>query len=163
MTLCETVSPKLENHPLSVVYVREVSLRYRGPRRGVSFDAVGSPVKAAAFMRRVLPDNVREHFLALFLDNPHRLPAAPGETLARLCVMGHDYCHLTHRTLCLRPLHLGQFVVVSPAHAALAMLAARMVGTLVSEAKIPLLRRITRSALAPNQAPSDGHQHSQPF
>ena len=31
MTLCETVSPKLENHPLSVVYVREVSLRYRGP------------------------------------------------------------------------------------------------------------------------------------
>jgi DNA repair protein RadC len=73
MTLCETVSPKLENHPLSVVYVREVSLRYRGPRRGVSFDAVGSPVKAAAFMRRVLPDNVREHFLALFLDNRHQV------------------------------------------------------------------------------------------
>ena len=73
MTLCETVSPKLASHPLCVVYVREVSLRYRGPRRGVSFDAVGSPVKAAAFMRRVLPDNVREHFLALFLDNRHQV------------------------------------------------------------------------------------------
>ena len=54
MTIAETVTPKLENHPLSVVYVREVSLKYRGPRRGVSFDAVGSPLKAAAFMRRVL-------------------------------------------------------------------------------------------------------------
>lgn len=58
---------------MGVVYVRELSLKYRGPRRGVSFDAVGSPQKAAAFMRRVLPDNVREHFLALFLDNRHQV------------------------------------------------------------------------------------------
>ena len=58
---------------MGVVYVRELSLKDRGPRRGGSFDAVGSPQKAAAFMRRVLPDNVREHFLALFLDNRHQV------------------------------------------------------------------------------------------
>ena len=58
---------------MGVVYVREVSLKYRGPRRGMSFDAVGSPERAAAFMRRVLPDNVREHFLTLFLDNRNQV------------------------------------------------------------------------------------------
>ena len=39
----------------------------------MSFDAVGSPERAAAFMRRVLPDNVREHFLTLFLDNRNQV------------------------------------------------------------------------------------------
>ena len=73
MTRCETVPTNLESNPMGVVYVRELSLKYRGPRRGLSFDAVGSPAKAAAFMRRVLPDNVREHFLALFLDNRHQV------------------------------------------------------------------------------------------
>ncbi len=58
---------------MGVVHVREVSLRYRGPRRGVSFEAVSSPARAAAFMRRVLPDNVREHFLTLFLDNRNQV------------------------------------------------------------------------------------------
>ena len=58
---------------MSVVYVRELSLRYKGPRRGMSFEAVGAPHKAAAFMRRVLPDNVREHFMALFLDNRNQV------------------------------------------------------------------------------------------
>jgi DNA repair protein RadC len=58
---------------MAVVFVRELSLKYRGPRRGVTFDAVGSPVKAAEFMRRVLPDNVREHFLTLFLDNRNQV------------------------------------------------------------------------------------------
>ena len=58
---------------MEVIYVREISLKYRGPRRGVKFEAVGCPEKAAAFLRRVLPDNVREHFLALFLDNRHQV------------------------------------------------------------------------------------------
>ena len=73
MTLGETVTPNQESNSMGVVYVRELSLKYRGPRRGVSLDAVGSPAKPAAFMRRVLPDNVREHFLALFLDNRHHV------------------------------------------------------------------------------------------
>lgn len=58
---------------MEIVHVREIELKYRGPRRGVSFEAVGRPEKAAAFLRRVLPDNVREHFLALFLDNRHQV------------------------------------------------------------------------------------------
>lgn len=58
---------------MGAFYVREVSLKYRGPRRGVTFDAVGSPEKAAGFLRRVLPDNVREHFLTLFLDNRNQV------------------------------------------------------------------------------------------
>ena len=58
---------------MGVVYVREVSLKYRGPRRGMSFEAVSSAARAAAFMRRVLPDNVREHFLTLFLDNRNQV------------------------------------------------------------------------------------------
>ena len=75
---------------MSVVYVREVSLRYRGPRRGVSFDAVGSPARAAAFLRRVLPDNVREHFLTLFLDNRHQVTSyfLAGTGTAASCPVG---------------------------------------------------------------------------
>ena len=75
---------------MGVVYVREVSLRYRGPRRGVSFDAVGSPARAAAFLRRVLPDNVREHFLTLFLDNRHQVTSyfLAGTGTAASCPVG---------------------------------------------------------------------------
>jgi len=51
-----------------VTYVREVTLRYRKSRRATNLDAVVSPDKAAEFMRRILPDNVREHFLTLFLN-----------------------------------------------------------------------------------------------
>ena len=39
----------------------------------MSFEAVSSAARAAAFMRRVLPDNVREHFLTLFLDNRNQV------------------------------------------------------------------------------------------
>jgi DNA repair protein RadC len=58
---------------MSIFFVREVTLRYRGPRRGASFDAVSAPQTAADFMRRVLPDNVREHFLTLFLDTRNQV------------------------------------------------------------------------------------------
>lgn len=58
---------------MSTTFVREVSLRYRGPRRGESFDPIASPAEASRFIRRVLPDNVREHFVALFLDGRHQV------------------------------------------------------------------------------------------
>ena len=58
---------------MTVIYVRELSLKYRGPRRGVSFEAVSAPEPAAAFLRRVLPDPVREHFLTLFLDQRNQV------------------------------------------------------------------------------------------
>ena len=58
---------------MSAIYVRELSLKYRGPRRGASFEAVSCPARAADFLRRVLPDDVREHFLALFLDGRNQV------------------------------------------------------------------------------------------
>ncbi len=58
---------------MTVVHVREISLKYRGPRRGASFEAVSAPETAAAFLRRVLPDSVREHFLTLFLDQRNQV------------------------------------------------------------------------------------------
>ena len=56
-----------------VTFVREVALKYRRPRRTEGIDAVLSPDQAAGFMRRILPDNVREHFLALFLDGRNQV------------------------------------------------------------------------------------------
>jgi DNA repair protein RadC len=56
-----------------VTYVRELTLKYRGPKRPADLDAILSPEKAAAFMRQVLPDNVREHFLTLFLNSANRV------------------------------------------------------------------------------------------
>ena len=53
---------------MSVTYIREASLRYCGPRRGVAFDVVRSPESGVGLLRRILPDNVREHFAILFLD-----------------------------------------------------------------------------------------------
>ena len=56
---------------VNITCVREVTLRYRSPKKTDPIDAILTPAKAAEFMRRILPDNVREHFLALFLDSRH--------------------------------------------------------------------------------------------
>ena len=42
-------------------------MKYRG-KKGESFEAIRAPERAARFIRSVLPDNVREHFVALILD-----------------------------------------------------------------------------------------------
>ncbi|MHC1763405.1 MAG: JAB domain-containing protein [Verrucomicrobiia bacterium] len=60
---------------MTTTFLREVQLTYRGPRRGKPFPAANAPEKAAAFMRKILPDNVREHFLALFLNGRHDVAA----------------------------------------------------------------------------------------
>jgi DNA repair protein RadC len=52
---------------MTVTYIRELTLKYRS-RKGASFDLARQPAQAAALIRRVLPDNVREHFVALLLD-----------------------------------------------------------------------------------------------
>lgn len=54
-------------------FVREVTARYRGPRRVVS--QIRNPEDAGRFMRSILPDNVREHFIALYLDGAHAVCA----------------------------------------------------------------------------------------
>src|SRR3990172_177021 len=52
-------------------YVREVTARYIGPRRRSC--VITSSEIAANFMRRLLRDHAREHFLALYLDGAHRV------------------------------------------------------------------------------------------
>ena len=75
---------------MSVTYIREATLKYRGPRRGATFDAVCSPERAVELMRRILPDNVREHFLTLFLNGANHVVgyfvAATGT--ATSCIVG---------------------------------------------------------------------------
>ena len=52
-------------------YVREVTARYIGPRRkGIT---ISGPGTAACFMRGLLRDEAREHFLALYLNGGHQV------------------------------------------------------------------------------------------
>ncbi len=53
------------------VTIREAVVRYRGGHRRVS-EAIRSPVDVARFVRRVVGNDAREHFLALMLDGRHR-------------------------------------------------------------------------------------------
>ncbi len=52
-------------------YVREVTARYIGPRR--KGPRISGPVTAACFMRQLLRDEAREHFLALYLNSAHHV------------------------------------------------------------------------------------------
>ena len=52
-------------------YVREVTARYIGPRRkGLT---ISGPGDAACFLRGLLRDEVREHFLAIYLNGAHQV------------------------------------------------------------------------------------------
>lgn len=57
---------------METTFVREVTLRYRGQKRK-NFFQIRNASNAAEFFRKVLPDNVREHFIALFLDGAHQV------------------------------------------------------------------------------------------
>jgi DNA repair protein RadC len=52
-------------------YVREVTARYIGPRR--KGPTISGPGDAARFMRGLLRDEAREHFLALYLNGGHQV------------------------------------------------------------------------------------------
>jgi DNA repair protein RadC len=52
-------------------YVREVTARYIGPRR--KSPTLHSPDNAVNFMRDLLRDDAREHFLALYLNGAHQV------------------------------------------------------------------------------------------
>lgn len=54
-------------------HIREVVAQYRGPRRASRI--IREPDDAAEFVRGVLPDNAREHFIALYLDGSHQVIA----------------------------------------------------------------------------------------
>ena len=51
--------------------IREVAVRYRGPRRRVQA-AIREPAHAARFVRGVIGGDAREHFVVLMLDGRHR-------------------------------------------------------------------------------------------
>ena len=55
----------------TVHMIREVAIRYVGARRRVS-EKISSPAQAAAYFRRRIHDDAREHFVALYLDGRHR-------------------------------------------------------------------------------------------
>ena len=55
----------------TLVRIREVSIRYRGPALTVA-DQLTKPEQAAAFARKVTHCDAREHFHALHLDGRHR-------------------------------------------------------------------------------------------
>lgn len=52
-------------------FVREIYARYRGGRRK-SF-RVNGPKEVANFIRGIIQDNTREHFVAVFLDGAHQV------------------------------------------------------------------------------------------
>ena len=54
-------------------FVREVTAVYRGARRAVT--KIKEPKCSADFIRKILPDNSREHFVALYLDGAHKVVA----------------------------------------------------------------------------------------
>jgi DNA repair protein RadC len=53
------------------IAIREATVRYRGPRRRLA-ETIRSPQDAARFIRGVIADDAREHFVALLLDGRHR-------------------------------------------------------------------------------------------
>lgn len=60
-----------QNDTPGVVYVREVMVQYRGPRRALA-DTIKHPRDAVRFALKVVTDDSREHFLAIYLDARHR-------------------------------------------------------------------------------------------
>ena len=53
------------------VMIREAVVSYRGPRRKLP-ESVRNPVDVARFVRRIVGNEAREHFLVLMLDARHR-------------------------------------------------------------------------------------------
>ncbi|MEJ2339868.1 MAG: JAB domain-containing protein, partial [Gemmatimonadales bacterium] len=51
--------------------IREVAIRYVGARRRCP-DAIREPANVAAYLRRRIHDDAREHFVAIHLDGRHR-------------------------------------------------------------------------------------------
>lgn len=52
-------------------FIREVAIRYNGRKRRIPAP-MRVPEDAVAFLRRLVTDDAREHFVALYLDGRHR-------------------------------------------------------------------------------------------
>jgi DNA repair protein RadC len=55
----------------AAVMIREAVVQYRGPRRRAG-EAMRSPADVARFIRGVVGNDAREHFVTLLLDGRHR-------------------------------------------------------------------------------------------
>ena len=55
----------------SIHFIREVAVRYVGRSARIA-SAIRRPPEVVEFMRRVVRDDAREHFVALYLDGRHR-------------------------------------------------------------------------------------------
>ena len=58
----------------NIVYVREVRINYHGPKRKV-FKGIKESKDAAEIIKKLLPDNSREHFIGLYLNGAHEMIA----------------------------------------------------------------------------------------
>jgi len=58
----------------NVTFVREVRVNYHGPKRKV-FKPIKEAKDAADLVRKLLPDNSREHFIGLYLNGAHEMIA----------------------------------------------------------------------------------------
>ena len=56
---------------LNQTYIREVNVHYRLTNQQVS--TITDPREVARFVRSILPDNSREHFIAMYLDGAHQI------------------------------------------------------------------------------------------
>ncbi len=59
-----------EEPALRTTFVREAYVRYRG--RSLKAPSIRGPAQAVDLARRIVRDEAREHFLALYLDGRHR-------------------------------------------------------------------------------------------
>ena len=55
----------------SIHFIREVAVRYVGRSARIA-TAIRRPAEVVEFLRRVVRDDAREHFVALYLDGRHR-------------------------------------------------------------------------------------------
>lgn len=85
---------------LNQTYLREVNVNYRLTTQQLL--AVSDPMQVARFIKSIMPDNSREHFIALYLDGAHQIvsyslistglansaPVHPREVFQRAIVVG---------------------------------------------------------------------------
>ncbi|MFQ5515821.1 MAG: RadC family protein [Myxococcota bacterium] len=62
------------NRTSDATFIREVSIRYRGARLGAT-DRIGHPRDAVRLAQKIVKDDAREHFFALYVDSRHHLIA----------------------------------------------------------------------------------------
>lgn len=86
-------------------FVREVTAVYRGARRAVS--KIKEPKCSADFIRKILPDNSREHFVALYLDGAHKVVAFSVVSTGTA-----NFCHLHPREIFQRAILAGAVAII---------------------------------------------------